>query len=125
MVGIALMILSELFPPWKHTDSSASVDCRAGYYYYKNQPALKTKEEVLRCFPYHRNTPNFTLETFHVSTSINRLQLHAQRMLMFWLILGLLVAFHKTRSLLSWALIFAVSGVIIVGLTLLLLMLWN
>lgn len=115
MLGIALMVLSELFPPWKHTDGNTSADCRAGYHYYKNKPALKTKEEFLRCFPYYKDTLNLTPETFHVSTSISCLQLFAQRMLLSWLLLSLMIALHKARTLFSWLIIFFIIGVLVVG----------
>jgi hypothetical protein len=125
VIGIALMILSELFPPWKHIDGDTSAVCLAGYHYYKNKPELKTNEEILRCFPYYQKQPRSFPYTYHISTSKSYLRLYAQRMLLSWLMLSLMIAFHKARTLFGWLVIFLFCGLLVVGATFLLLWIRN
>lgn len=50
-VGILLISLSELFPPWAYFNRMTSGRRSAGYYFFTNKPEVKSRDEMLGMFP--------------------------------------------------------------------------
>jgi hypothetical protein len=102
LLGMALMILSELFPPWRYIDNDTSAERSAGYHFITITPTVKSPEEMRMIFP-----QSYSLEA--ISVSKNRLRLHLQRLFIPLLTIGLF-AFFKDR--LSFSL--KISGILII-----------
>ncbi|MDQ3012628.1 MAG: hypothetical protein M3X11_18195 [Acidobacteriota bacterium] len=51
LFGIALIALSELFPPWVYFNRMTSGKRSAGYHFFKNKPEVKSRAEMLEMFP--------------------------------------------------------------------------
>src|SRR5262245_29694461 len=89
LLGMALMILSELFPPWLYIDNNTSAKRSAGYHFIAIPPTVKSPEEMRMIFP-----QSYSWDAMSVSK--NRARLYLQRMFIPLLTIGLF-AFFKDR----------------------------
>jgi hypothetical protein len=108
--ALGLWGLSELFPPWKYVDGNTSATRSAGYHFYKSPPVVKSPEEMKTLF--QRREGDFPL-SIHVHR--NHLQSMAQRIVLFWLALNLLILSFGRGPLLLRVLLwifFAFGGVV-------------
>jgi hypothetical protein len=108
--ALGLWGLSELFPPWKYEDGNTSAIRSAGYHFYKSPPAVKSPEEMRALFQRREGQRPLSI---HVQR--NHLQLMAQRIVLFWLALNLLILSLGRGSLLVRVLLwmcFAFGGAV-------------
>ena len=89
LLGTALMILSELFPPWRYIDNITSAERSAGYHFITTSPTVKSPEEMQKIFPQYDSWES-------IRVSKNRFRLLLQRMSIPLLTIGLF-AFFKDR----------------------------
>jgi hypothetical protein len=91
LLGTALMILSELFPPWRYIDNDTSAERSAGYHFITITPTIKSPEEMRMIFP-----QSYGWEAITVSK--NWVRLHLQRMFIALLTIGLFAFFNDRLS---------------------------
>ena len=112
--GVALLILAELFRPWNYKDGNTSSQCSAGYHFYQNKPALKTRDELLKCFKYRQNTSSYQgFKINSVSISENFLRVLAQRVILILLTLSWVMILRKEKSWQLKVLIGVLFGIVI------------
>jgi hypothetical protein len=107
--GIALIVLSELFPPWVYFDSESSKHRHAGYHFFMNKPGLKSREEMLELYPSDGYDPHSIAdEDFrkHIRVEKDFVALIPQILLLFFFTSGLLIVFKNNFSI-GW-MIFAI-----------------
>jgi hypothetical protein len=117
LLGIALIVLSELFPHWVYFDAMTSGKRSAGYHFFTNKPEIKSRDEMLKIFPVTREDYDF-MQSLEVKP--DRLRILLQRLLLSVFTLGLVILFKNNLSL-GW--IIVVVPIICFGLWLL--YLWN
>ncbi len=115
LTGITLIALSELFPPWAYFDSASSGHRHAGYHFFMNKPALKSREEMLELYPDSGYDPHSIAgEDFrqHIRVEKDLLTITLQILFLFFFTSGLLIVFKNNFSI-GWmifaTIVFSVS----------------
>lgn len=109
VLGITLIALSEIFPPWVYFDSESSGHRHAGYHFFMNKPGLKSREEMLELYPGVAYDPHSKAdEDFlqHIRVEKDFVTIILQIFFLFFLTSGLLILFKKNFSI-GW-MIFAI-----------------
>ena len=101
LIGIALIVLSELFPHWVYFDANTSGHRPIGYQYYANPPQLKSWEEMLKLYPNPVAGEDFML---HIEVQKDALRTLLQRAFLLLFMCGLLITFKRNLSL-AWAIL--------------------
>ncbi len=97
--GIAVFVLSELFPHWVYFDAMTSGHRQIGYRYYANTPQLKGPEEMLKLYPNPIAGDDFM---HYLRVEKDGLRTLLQRAFLLLFICGLLITFKRNLSL-AWA----------------------
>lgn len=94
LIGIALFTLSELFPPWLYKDGWNSAERPAGYHFiFSPEPEVKSQAEMKKIFSVPDGDPP---HGFSVRRDTGRL--YGQRLIILFLMVGLLFVLSKRRS---------------------------
>lgn len=115
LTGITLIALSELFPPWVYFDSASSGHRHAGYHFFMNKPALKSREEMLELYPgVAYDSHSIADEDFrqHIRVEKDFVGRILQILFLFFFTSGLLIVFKNNFSI-GWmifaTIVFSVS----------------
>lgn len=109
LFGMALFVLSALFPPWVYFDSDSSGHRHAGYHFFMNKPGLKSREEMLELYPGAVYDPHSIAgEDFrqHIRVEKDFVTIILQILFLFFFTAGLLIVFKNNFSI-GW-MIFAI-----------------
>jgi hypothetical protein len=91
--AVALFIASELFPPWFYEDAWTSAKTSAGYHFLNNPPAVKSPREMKEIFSIPEGEPPPA-----VSVGKDRGRLSGQRIILLFLMPGLLLVFDERKT---------------------------
>ena len=96
IVGLVVLTVSELFPPWVYEDENTSGVRSAGYHFYKSPPAVKSPDDMKKIFHYRDGET-----TQFMSVHRDSEQILAQRVVLAWLFYnGLILSFGRGPLLL-------------------------
>jgi hypothetical protein len=93
ITAVVLFTMSELFPPWSYKDGMTSAKTSAGYHFIYNPPDVKSPGEMKEIFSLPDND---YLHHFTVRRDLARL--YGQRMILLFLMIGLLLIFDKRKT---------------------------
>jgi ABC-type multidrug transport system fused ATPase/permease subunit len=96
LTAVILFGLSELFPPWYYKDGWTSAKRSAGYHFLFHRPAVKTPAEMNKIFSLPDNGPSH-----HFSVGRDSIRLYGQRMILLFLMVGLLLMLEERRRFLK------------------------
>ena len=115
IIGVALLILAELFPPWEFIDNNSSARCWAGYHFYNSPPQIKNKEELLKCFPYYSKEQDIGGTIRFVRVKRVSILNFVQRIILSWLTVSFLICFwrYESRRIVNLVIIFGVVGLLV------------
>lgn len=94
--GIVVMILSELFLPWRYVDDMTSAERSAGYHFITSQPAVKSRDEMLKIYGGAHIVDSVFPQSVHVS--VDKRRLFPQRLFILLITVGLLLFSKSSRS---------------------------
>ena len=92
VIGLAVVLLIVLFPPWLYFDGNTSNQASAGYRFLLNRPNPSTYEEMFGI------PEDEFLTTMFVRVRLNFHRLITQLVFAIFLITGLVLRFGKARS---------------------------
>lgn len=91
-----LFLLSELFPPWVYEDGLTSARRSAGYHFVTTSPRVGSPAEIKKAFDFPSEEPDRPISVFR-----DRTRLQAQRIIVLFSTLGLLLVLRYPRRRLS------------------------
>jgi hypothetical protein len=91
LIGILLILLMLIFPPWKYFDGNTSDHTSAGYHFFRTPPPLKSAEEIF-------GMSGWIAERARISVHLDAIRLIAQLLIVAPITLGLLLLLKDRRE---------------------------